>query len=71
MDYLITKKQVLELKLEHVKLLMEKKEIIRRQQYEAAAEARERERHIISALEAHKTTLLQRIEELKLIPSKL
>jgi hypothetical protein len=71
MDYLNTKKQILELKLEHVKLLMEKNEMFRSQQYEAAAQARDRERKIVSELEILRLTLLQRLEELKVMPPNL
>jgi len=71
MDYLNTKKQILELKLEHVKLLMEKNEIIRRQQYEAAAEVRDRERKLLSELEMLRLMLLKRLEEVKLMSSNL
>lgn len=71
MDYLNTKKRILELKLDHVKLLIEKNEIIRRQQYEAAAEVRDRERKIVSELEILRLTMLKRLEEVKVMSSNL
>jgi hypothetical protein len=71
MDYLNTKKQILELKLEHVKLLMEKNEMFRSQQYEAAAQARDRERKLLSELAIIRLTVLKRLEEMKVVSSNL
>lgn len=54
MDYLETKKHILERKLAMVTTQIEKNEIIRKQEYERACELREKEREVISELEKKK-----------------
>jgi ferredoxin-NADP reductase len=65
MNYLETKKQILELKLKLVQLKIEKDEIIRRQLYEKAADHRELERKAITELEVIKDELLAKLHDLK------
>ena len=51
LNYLSEKKQILELKLSLTSILLEKKESIRCQQYENAADLREREKKVLQDLQ--------------------
>ncbi len=51
MNYLLEKKQILELKLKLTSLLIEKKEFIRNQQYQKAADLRDEERELLQQLD--------------------
>ena len=51
MNYLLEKKQILELKLKLTSLLIEKKECIRNQQYQKAADLRDEERELLQQLD--------------------
>ena len=55
MNYLIEKKQILELKLNLTSILLDKKECIRNQQYEKAADWRMKEKELDQLL--HKKNL--------------
>ena len=71
MDYLETKKRILELKLAIVTIQIEKNEIIRLQQYEQACELRQKERELISALEEKKEEVLLQLKSFKTISSTM
>jgi len=51
MNYLLEKKQILELKLKLTSLLIEKKECIRYQQYQKVADLRDEERELLQQLD--------------------
>jgi hypothetical protein len=51
LNYLSEKKQILELKLSLTSILLEKKESIRYQQYENAADLREKEKQLLQELQ--------------------
>lgn len=51
MNYLLEKKQILELKLKLTSILIEKKECIRNQQYQKAADLRDEERELLQQLD--------------------
>ena len=50
MNYLLEKKKILEIKLKLTSLLIEKKECIRNQQYQKAADLRDEERELLQQL---------------------
>ena len=52
MNYLLEKKQILEIKLKLTSLLIEKKECIRNQQYQKAADLRDEERELLQQLDS-------------------
>jgi hypothetical protein len=51
MNYLLEKKQILELKLKLTSILIEKKECIRNQQYEKVADLRDEEKELLQLLD--------------------
>ena len=51
MNYLLEKKQILELKLKLTSILIEKKECIRNQQYQKAADLRDEEKELLQLLD--------------------
>ncbi len=51
MNYLLEKKQILELKLKLTSILIEKKECIRNQQYQKVADLRDEERELLQQLD--------------------
>jgi hypothetical protein len=71
MNYLNVKKQILEWKLEHVQLLIEKNECLNSQRFERAASIREREKEIFAALKEQQKILLQRLEATAVSSSNL
>lgn len=71
MDYLQMNKQILELKLVLVHIQLEKNFIIKQQQYEKAADLRDRERGTMEQLEKLKELLFKELSLLKLAPSSL
>ena len=71
MNYLETKKQILELKLALVKVQLERKVLIKEQQYEKAAENRDQERAVKEKLDEVKEHLMKELEELKIAPASL
>ncbi|MFN5031682.1 MAG: UvrB/UvrC motif-containing protein [Flavobacteriia bacterium] len=71
MEYLETKKRILELKLKLVTVELEKQVIIRQQQYEKAADFRDQERELKDELDEVKEDLLQKLEEQKIAPASM
>jgi len=51
MNYLLEKKEILELKLKLTCILIEKKEFIRNQQYEKVADLRDEEKELLQLLD--------------------
>jgi hypothetical protein len=65
MNYLLIKKQILEMKLELTNLQLEKHEIMRQQHYEKAAEIRDREYQLNGTLDTQRNELIIKIRALE------
>lgn len=59
MNYLLEKKQILELKLALVNLIIEKQIVLRTQQYEKCANLREKEKELLQTLNEKKLELIK------------
>ena len=71
MKSLETKQEILELKLSLVKVQMERRVLIKEQQYEKAADNRDQEQVVKEKLDEIKARLLQELEKLKIAPASL
>jgi chromosome segregation ATPase len=59
MNFLIEKKHILEMKLEVTSIQLEKKECIRNQQHEKAADLRDQEKELLGKLNEKKNNLIE------------